>query len=172
MKYQHAWEFSPEGATYRDVFRAADTSSAPLQNKLTLLRWVIFNYLIGNTNAHAKNISFFLDHQGLHLTPFYDLVSGTIYGLKKMAMFIAREEEIGLVDSYDWLDLCKQIGIAPALLGKQMHNQVQLWKKAKPKLLADKVYTAAERKFLQQMTDDFEARALILEEHVALLTAK
>src|ERR1035441_7654806 len=46
---------------------------------LSLLNWVIFNYLIGNSDAHGKNISLLLLPEGPMLAPFYDLISTRIY---------------------------------------------------------------------------------------------
>ncbi|MEW6997259.1 HipA domain-containing protein [Colwelliaceae bacterium BS250] len=40
-----------------------------------LIRWMTFNILVRNYDAHGKNISFFVGDKGLRLTPFYDLVN-------------------------------------------------------------------------------------------------
>jgi serine/threonine-protein kinase HipA len=44
-----------------------------------LFDWVLFNLLIGNGDAHLKNLSFFQVDSGAALTPFYDLLSTLIY---------------------------------------------------------------------------------------------
>ena len=61
-----------------------------------LLTWTIFNLVIGNSDAHGKNFSFFVDHSGLSPTPWYDLVSVIqIPGVQhSMAMSIGDEFEI------------------------------------------------------------------------------
>jgi serine/threonine-protein kinase HipA len=41
--------------------------------------WIIFNYLIGNTDAHAKNLSLLHSDSGVKLAPFYDLLSTEVY---------------------------------------------------------------------------------------------
>ena len=41
----------------------------PAAERLQLLRWVIFQVLIGNVDAHAKNRSFFLEPGGVRLAP-------------------------------------------------------------------------------------------------------
>lgn len=76
-----------------------EKSIQPTQDVSRLLDWVIFNYLIGNADAHAKNISLLLDHQGPHLAPFYDLMCTAIYdGLTdRLAM------KIGGKDKQDWI---------------------------------------------------------------------
>jgi serine/threonine-protein kinase HipA len=51
------------------------TLHIPGGDMLQLQRWVMFNYLIGNADAHAKNLSVLIDDQGYRLAPFYDLLS-------------------------------------------------------------------------------------------------
>jgi serine/threonine-protein kinase HipA len=63
-----------DGVTYAKLFRLLDQSPRPARDKQALLRWVIFQILIGNTDAHGKNVSFFYGIQGLELAPAYDLV--------------------------------------------------------------------------------------------------
>ena len=61
------------GAMLSDYFQAIDNyADKPAPDKLALLRWIIFNYLIGNSDAHAKNVSFLMQNNALHLAPFYD----------------------------------------------------------------------------------------------------
>ena len=43
--------------------------------RLAIFRWVVFNLLIGNNDAHLKNLSVFAGKDGYSLTPHYDLVS-------------------------------------------------------------------------------------------------
>lgn len=47
--------------------------------RLALFRWAVFNILIGNADAHLKNVSFFSRPTGYALAPFYDLVSTVGY---------------------------------------------------------------------------------------------
>ncbi|PKO86340.1 MAG: type II toxin-antitoxin system HipA family toxin [Betaproteobacteria bacterium HGW-Betaproteobacteria-12] len=49
------------------------------QARINLYRWTVFNILIGNHDAHMKNISFLVGANGITLAPFYDLVSTVIY---------------------------------------------------------------------------------------------
>ncbi|NTV94321.1 MAG: type II toxin-antitoxin system HipA family toxin [Thiobacillus sp.] len=50
-----------------------------VQTRRALFRWLVFNVLIGNGDAHLKNLSFHLDAGGVRLAPHYDLVSTAIY---------------------------------------------------------------------------------------------
>ena len=52
-----------------------DVSIEPAIDAKNLLRWLIFNYLAGNSDGHAKNLSFiYTRDEGIRLSLFYDLV--------------------------------------------------------------------------------------------------
>lgn len=44
-----------------------------------LFEWLAFNLLVGNSDAHLKNLSFLVTPQGIQLAPFYDLLAGGLY---------------------------------------------------------------------------------------------
>ncbi len=44
-----------------------------------LFGWLVFNVLIGNGDAHLKNLSFLVSHEGVQLAPIYDLLSVATY---------------------------------------------------------------------------------------------
>lgn len=44
-----------------------------------LFGWLVFNLLVGNTDAHLKNLSFMVSHDGIQLAPHYDLLSTACY---------------------------------------------------------------------------------------------
>ena len=65
----------------------------PALARMQLLRWVIFNVLTGNADAHLKNLSFRVSAEGIELAPFYDLVSTECYraGPESQPRWPARE---------------------------------------------------------------------------------
>ncbi len=66
-------------------------SAVQIKDTKQFLQLVIFNGLIGNCDAHAKNVSFIHGENGTTLAPFYDLLSTYVYPYaKKMAMKIGR----------------------------------------------------------------------------------
>lgn len=44
-----------------------------------LYAWLVFNVLVGNNDAHLKNLSFLVDDRGIELAPHYDLLSTAVY---------------------------------------------------------------------------------------------
>ena len=54
-------------------------SIKPVPDRMTFLKTLIFNYLIGNADAHGKNFSFLYERGKPRLAPAYDLLSTVIY---------------------------------------------------------------------------------------------
>lgn len=71
-KYEH--EGGPSFAECLKLIQKHSTQ--PLQDIPRLIQWQVFNYLVGNSDAHAKNLSFLygLDNTS-RLSPFYDLIA-------------------------------------------------------------------------------------------------
>lgn len=64
-----------EGVSLAKLFSLTAFAKDPVAMKDELLNWLLFNLLVGNTDAHGKNFSFFVDQAGLTPTPWYDLLS-------------------------------------------------------------------------------------------------
>ena len=57
----------------------ANTCRSPAVARSRLFGWLVFNVLVGNSDAHLKNLSFLVSHEGVQLAPFYDLLSVATY---------------------------------------------------------------------------------------------
>ncbi len=57
----------------------ANACRSPAVARSRLFTWLVFNMLIGNSDAHLKNLSFLVSHEGVQLAPFYDLLSIATY---------------------------------------------------------------------------------------------
>lgn len=62
------------GASLPLLFAACNRCRVPAAALRDLLQWVLFNLLIGNSDAHAKNISYFVGPNGIQIAPAYDLL--------------------------------------------------------------------------------------------------
>lgn len=71
--------FKYANATVASLAECIDRLGAKGGARLALFRWTVFNVLIGNADAHLKNLSFFSTSVGYELAPFYDLVSTVAY---------------------------------------------------------------------------------------------
>jgi len=57
----------------------ANACRGPAVARSRLFGWLVFNVLVGNSDAHLKNLSFMVSHEGVQLAPFYDLLSVASY---------------------------------------------------------------------------------------------
>ncbi len=100
------------GPTVADSVRLLrECSVRPAQDLITFWRALVYNWLIGNCDAHAKNFSLLYDASVPALAPLYDLVSTTVYdGLtKRLAMSIDGARSIDEVNAKAWADLALEI---------------------------------------------------------------
>ena len=78
------------------------------------LKWVAFNVVIGNADAHAKNLSMKWSKAGIRLAPFYDILSTSVYGDshdKDFAMSIGRQFHTEKLTKDDWKTMAEYLDI-------------------------------------------------------------
>lgn len=100
-----------------------DYSSQPLLDSQSLYRWIVFNFLLGNADAHAKNLSFIIEEgRKIRLAPFYDLISTLIYPeiSKRTAMKIGNESRFEWVFERHWRRMADQADIKFSYLKKML----------------------------------------------------
>lgn len=112
MKYQN--EGGPDLAQCFDLVRRATRPSAP--QVLRLFDCVIFNALIGNHDAHAKNFSLLYSGKPPVLAPLYDTLSTAVYPTltPKMAMKIGSKYKFSEVQARHWDQFAEAAGLAKA----------------------------------------------------------
>ena len=98
-------------------------STAPVIDLARLLDAVIYNFLVGNNDAHGKNFSLLYHgvgtaNQQIRLAPLYDVVSTTYYPelSKDMAMKIGREYSSDKVTLKDFEQLAEEAGLAKPIV--------------------------------------------------------
>lgn len=106
-KYQA--EGGPSVAEAVELLRGC--SAKPAQDLATLWRALVFNWLIGNCDAHAKNFSLMYDAGVPTLAPLYDLVCTTVYPelTHRLAMSLDGAREIQNVEAVTWTNLAREI---------------------------------------------------------------
>ncbi|KAA0894189.1 type II toxin-antitoxin system HipA family toxin [Oryzomonas rubra] len=116
FKYEN--EGGPGFVQCVDLLRKKSCRSG--KDVLSLIDWLIFNYLVGNSDAHGKNVSFLLVPEGPVLAPFYDLISTRIYrhfGLAEgLAMGIGGENDPAAIQRRHWEALAEELAIKPKFL--------------------------------------------------------
>ncbi|MCE5300676.1 MAG: type II toxin-antitoxin system HipA family toxin [Spirochaetia bacterium] len=116
------------GPGLKDCYRFLSGESG-IRSSERFVSAIVYNYIIGNCDAHAKNFSILHDVAGINaengvlraakkmgavtLSPFYDLVSTDAYdGLsKEMAMKLGRAWDIREVQRSDFYRVAEELGI-------------------------------------------------------------
>lgn len=101
-------------ARMADMLRRHSTN--PLADVPRLFELQLFNYLIGNCDAHAKNCSVLRspDWSSLSLAPVYDLVSTAVYPelSRNMGLYTGGNRKLDNIGRDDFLDLAEECRIA------------------------------------------------------------
>lgn len=107
-------EGGPSAADITDLLRGrADTTS-----NWRFVEALAFNYLLGASDAHARNYSLLLDGNQVRLAPLYDVASALPYDprtddsdLHTTAMAIGGECRFGAVTRRNWERLARRTGV-------------------------------------------------------------
>ena len=127
MKYQN--EGGPDLKACFNLLRQATRPSAP--QVLRLLDAVVFNALVGNHDAHAKNFSLLYEGhnkaQAPTLAPLYDMLSTAVYDhlTPKMAMKIGSKYKFTEVQARHWEDFAQAAGLSWAQTKKRVLRMAQ-----------------------------------------------
>lgn len=105
-----------QGPGLVQIFEAVATHVSP-GARLALLDAVIFNVLVANVDAHAKNYSILIGAGGTaRLAPLYDLLCGEVWPriTKRLPQAIAGRREAVHLHGFDWQAFAKNVGLSPA----------------------------------------------------------
>ena len=121
-KYQ-----SEGGPSLRQCFALVrDVSAAPVIDLQRLLDAVIFNFLIGNHDAHGKNFSL-LYRGGTRLAPLYDVLCTAYYPelAKTMAMKIGDEYASDRVQAKQFEQMADEAGLAKPMVKRRVQEMAE-----------------------------------------------
>lgn len=111
ISYRRKYE-EKGGPGFRVCFQVIGQCRNPLAERIRLIELAIFNFLIGNADCHAKNLSLLYDHgPNPSFAPAYDLVCTGIYGLsRRMAMAIGGVYDPRDVTGQAWIAFAEEAG--------------------------------------------------------------
>lgn len=114
--------------TFKDCLWVLNQTTTPARIKLEFVKRVVFNYLIGNTDAHSKNFSLsFYDLNDIDLTPAYDLLCTSVYDCdQRIAMKIGKAKFYKDVTEKDWELFAQDIDISPKIVKSELERQRKL----------------------------------------------
>ena len=136
-----------DGVSFERLF-AQLLFDAQAAARMVMLQWALLQLLLGNSDAHGKNISFFMRGNLLIPAPFYDLVAVNIYGdavEQEMAMaygdtFVHQE-----VSAFDLADFAKRTGLPAIQVARELSRLSAKARALAPKLAEADVYVGEQR---------------------------
>jgi len=92
---------------------------------------LVFAYLIGNDDLHLKNISLLYTEEGIRLTPLYDYLSTSLYGINGSVMALSMLPDNQEASSFnqigngyyyyaDFLELGTSVGLSEKFIAKSI----------------------------------------------------
>ena len=110
-----------------EMFRLIrDNISNPLSEQLKLYRRIVFNYVIGNTDAHIKNYSLLYNQSlsEISLAPAYDIVSTIIYegATREMSFGIGGIRDINKINEENFRTMASQINLGDKIAVKEYES--------------------------------------------------
>lgn len=114
LSIRSAHKYQNEGGPgIKECFQLIKNTTQPVNARNMLMAGIIFNFLIGNMDAHGKNFSLLYSNNVItNLAPFYDMLCTRFYPAitNKMAMKIGSKYEADRVLPRHWEQLCETIG--------------------------------------------------------------
>ena len=109
-------------------------SADPVRDQLRLWDIIVFNYLIGNTDAHVKNFSLLYSPslKGIRLAPAYDIVSTTVYeqSTRDMAFSISGVYSIDEIKREHFSKAAKDAGLGERMAMRRFDDICVRFRKA------------------------------------------
>ena len=98
-------------------------SSDPIRDQIRLLDLLIYDFLIGNTDNHIKNISLLYDPdlKSISLAPSYDILSTVVYreGTAEMSVAVAGETDWRRISRETFINASADMGISPRIIRRE-----------------------------------------------------
>jgi len=125
--------FKYQAGSIERLVQLLGLTTAPAVARTRLFNWLLFNVLIGNTDAHLKNISFLVGSRGHQLSPFYDLLSTAVYETRAfdqdrwpqattLAWPILGESHLARIDRQHLLDAAEALGLKRSPANAQLQR--------------------------------------------------
>ena len=166
---------SEGGIDTAELFDACRYTRVPALSRRMLLRAWLFNFLIGNADAHAKNYSFLWQPAAAfdstpasaaanastaapvparwQAAPLYDLLSVAPYlPSQPQSMGLLDEYRPGWFEAAHWRELARLAGVTPAYLAAEAKRMIEVMQRTAPALALElrAALTADELDFLAE----------------------
>ena len=155
------------GPGWKDLFRLMEIMSDPFQDRRRLLEYAIFQYLIGNPDAHGKNYAILHARDGAtSLAPIYDLNNQAAFAAQfkrikpLMSMSLGGEFLRPRVGRGHWIQFAEEIGLPAAQALGGLEEMAACIAPAAASLREELRGGPADTELLDMIVEDVRRRAL------------
>jgi serine/threonine-protein kinase HipA len=123
--------------SYRALAELLDRHSlSPGLDRLAGAQAAVFHFLIGNADAHAKNISLLHAEDGVRLAPLYDVLSTAVYPdlSPELSLSVGDELNPDAITQIHWFDLAEDFGLRAGAFERVRHQLATRVRTAAPEL--------------------------------------
>lgn len=155
-----------DGMSFEKIFGVRDQWLVPAQGMQRLVFWAATTLLLGNSDAHGKNISFYVERGGLRVAELYDLVSVLQYDPDlleySLAMAFGDAFELDNIRSFALADFCQRTKIPRATFARELKTLCRYAIEQAKIQAASPIYQGEEVPFVQRIAAFISQRAQFL----------
>lgn len=157
----HASEIKT-GVSLLKLFESAKLCKIPAKAGMDILNWTLFQLIIGNSDAHGKNISFFVGENGIMPAPAYDILNINIYDdlfNHEMAMAFGDEFVWENILAFQLAEFCEDCKLQPRMVANNLKKLCDSVLKNIEFLNTDIFKNDNEIAFAHELIEDIKVKA-------------
>ena len=144
------------GANLPDLFASCRLCRVPAAAMRDMLNWVLFQLLIGNSDAHGKNISFLVGPAGIDMAPAYDLLNIDMYAAeydRDFSMAIGDAFAPEDISPWELAEMCERCGLQKRLVAKTLTTMSEKLLKTMDSVNLSGLLPGEETEFARELLD-------------------
>lgn len=116
------------GPGWQECFSLMDMTGDPIRSRRALLERAVFQFLVGNPDAHAKNYSLVYKAGHLELSRLYDVNNAAAFRAHfkqtrpRLAMTVGGERDPTKLGASHWIAFAREVGIATSAVQATLHG--------------------------------------------------
>lgn len=155
-----------DGASFERLFATRPYLEQPAVGIRRMTMWVVTTLLTGNSDAHGKNLSYYVAPGGLRVAQLYDLVSVVQYDSQKLehdlAMAFGDAFKLEDVTSFALADFCERAKVSRSFFARELVALCEIAIVEALAQSADPVYTGEEAGLVKAVADLVVQQARLL----------
>jgi serine/threonine-protein kinase HipA len=154
------------------IMSILEGGASPELDRQRFVQALILNYVLLGIDAHAKNFSLLIDHDGFRLAPLYDVISATPYDTKKyskLAMSVGDEYRWRWIQARHWAKFCDEAKFPLEDFRQEMLRQAAEVPAAAAATLRDCARDGLDTQLLMKLVPALQSRCLDVETHAKMI---